>query len=60
MLASRAGRIAGLLGLVMGGLAVAALGATFMAMNPLVLMGAIAATALWAVVAGVLLMKRTI
>jgi len=29
-----------------------------MAMNPLVLMGVMAATALWAVVTGALLMKR--
>lgn len=51
-------RVAGALGLTLGGAALLALAATAGAMNPLALMGALAATALWAVVAGIVLMRR--
>jgi hypothetical protein len=51
-------RFASLAGLVLGGGAFAALGATAGAMNPLALMGAVAATSLWAIVAGIVLLRR--
>jgi len=60
LLTNGAGRIAGILGLLVGGLAFAAIGATVTAINPLMLMGVMAATAIWAVVTGILLMTRTI
>ncbi len=56
--ASGQSRVAGLFGLVMGSLMLVALGASFTAMNPFALMGAIVGTALWAMVAGALLLKR--
>lgn len=51
-------RIASLAGLALGIGAFAALAATAGTMNPLVLMGAVAATSLWAVVAGIVLLRR--
>ncbi len=51
-------RAASLAGLVLGIGAFAALAATAGAMNPLVLMGAIAATSVWAMVAGIVLLRR--
>jgi hypothetical protein len=56
--ASGVSRIAGVLGLVLGGAVFAALAATAGAMSPLVLMGGIAATSLWAIVAGIVLLRR--
>jgi hypothetical protein len=58
LIASGISRVAGVLGLVLGGAAFAGLAATAGAMNPFVLMGTIAATSLWAIVAGVVLLKR--
>jgi hypothetical protein len=55
--ATRVSRIAGAIGLVLGGGAFAALAATAGSMNPFVLMGAIAGASLWAVVAGVVLLR---
>ncbi len=51
-------RAAGLAGLALGGGAFLGLAATAGTMNPLVLMGAIAAASLWAVVAGIVLLRR--
>ena len=56
--ASGQSRVAGMFGIVMGGLMIAALGANFAVMNPFVLMGAIAGTALWAIVVGGLLLRN--
>lgn len=50
-------RVAGVLGIALGGATLAALAATAGAMNPFVLMGAVAATSLWAIVAGIVLMR---
>lgn len=55
---SRTSRIAGAFGMVIGLLLLAAFAATATAMNPMVLMGAIAVLALWAAVAGVVMMRR--
>jgi hypothetical protein len=56
--ASGVSRIAGALGLVLGGASFAALAATAGAMNPFVLMAAIAAASVWAIVAGIVLLRR--
>jgi hypothetical protein len=56
--ASGLSRAAGLFGLALGVIALAALATSFIAMNPFVLMGAIAATSVWAVVAGIVLLRR--
>jgi len=56
--ASGVSRAAGVLGLALGTIALAALASSLAAMNPLVLMGAIAATSVWAVVAGIVLLRR--
>jgi hypothetical protein len=58
LIASRVSRVAGVLGLVLGGAAFAGLAITAGTMNPLALMGGIAATSLWAVVSGVVLLRR--
>lgn len=58
LVAGAVSRIAGVIGLALGGAALAALAATAGTMNPFVLMGAVAATALWAVVAGIVLLRR--
>jgi hypothetical protein len=50
-------RVIGTLGLGLGGLFLVALPAAFVMMNPIVLMGAIAAMAIWAVGVGVFLMR---
>lgn len=50
-------RAAGVLGMIAGGLLLVILGASFTAMNPFVLMGAIVANAIWATVTGVMLMQ---
>jgi len=55
---TRTSRIAGAFGLAVGIALLAAFGATASAMNPMVLMGAIAALALWAAVAGVTMLRR--
>src|ERR1700749_2945814 len=54
---SRTSRAAGVFGIVAGGALLAAFGATATAMDPMVLMGAIAVLALWAAVAGVMMMR---
>ncbi len=51
-------RAVGLFALALGALLMAAIAATFGAMNPFVLMGAIAGLALWAVVAGLTMQRR--
>jgi hypothetical protein len=56
--ASGVSRAAGVFALALGAVALAALATSFTAMNPLVLMGAIAATSVWAVVAGIVLLRR--
>ncbi len=58
LLRGGAARMAGVAGLVLGGLILAGLAA--LATNPFVLMGAIAAMALWALVMGVLGMRKAI
>jgi hypothetical protein len=58
LLASRISRAAGVFGLGLGAIALAALASSLAAMNPIVLMGAIAATSVWAVVAGIVLLRR--
>jgi hypothetical protein len=50
-------RIAGIIGLALGAAAFVALAATAGTLNPLVLMGVLAVTALWAVVAGFVLLR---
>jgi hypothetical protein len=55
---SRTSRIAGAFGIVVGLGLLAAFGATASAMNPMVLMGAIAVLALWAAVAGAVMLRR--
>jgi hypothetical protein len=54
---SRTSRAAGIFGIVAGLAMLGALAVTAAAMNPFALMGSIAGTALWAVVAGLLLMR---
>lgn len=58
LVASGLSRAAGVLGLALGTIALAALASSLAAMNPLVLMGAIVATSVWAVVAGIVLLRR--
>lgn len=58
MVAGGVSRVAGMAGLALGGAAFAALAATAGTMNPFVLMGAVAATAVWAMVAGIVLLRR--
>lgn len=58
LVASGTARIAGIIGLAIGGAASAALATTAGQMNPMVLMGAVAATSVWAVVAGIVLLRR--
>jgi hypothetical protein len=58
LVASGVSRIAGVLGLALGGAAFAALAATAGAISPLVLMGSIAVTSLWAIIAGIVLLRR--
>jgi len=55
---SRTSRIAGAFGMIVGVLLLVAFAATASAMNPMVLMGAIAVLALWAAVAGVVMVRR--
>jgi len=50
-------RAAGVLGTITGGLMLVVLGASFTAMNPFVLMGAIVANAIWATVTGIMLLR---
>jgi hypothetical protein len=50
-------RVLGAIGMGLGGLLVLALGSSFVMMNPMVLMGALAATSVWAMMVGVLLMR---
>ena len=57
LMTSGISRIAGVIGLALGAAALVALAATAGAMNPLVLMGVLAVTALWAVVAGIALLR---
>jgi hypothetical protein len=57
LLTSGISRIGGMIGLALGATAFVALAATAGAMNPLVLMGVLAVTALWAVVAGFVLLR---
>jgi len=57
LMTSGISRIAGIIGLALGSAAFIALAATAGAMNPLVLMGVLAVTALWAVVAGIVLLR---
>jgi hypothetical protein len=57
LMTSGISRIAGIIGLALGATAFVALAATAGAMNPLVLMGVLAVTALWAVVAGIVLLR---
>jgi len=57
LITSGASRIAGIIGLALGATAFVALAATAGTMNPLVLMGVLAVTALWAVVAGIVLLR---
>ncbi|HEX4295270.1 MAG TPA: hypothetical protein VHZ29_14135 [Rhizomicrobium sp.] len=56
--ASRLSRAAGVFGLALGAISLAALASNLAAPNPLVLMGAIAATSVWAVVTGIVLLRR--
>ncbi len=58
LLPSGRSRVVGLIGLAMGPLLIAALGVGVTTGNPLALMAAIAATAVWAVLVGALLLKR--
>ncbi len=58
LVASGRSRVVGLIGLAMGSLLIAALGVGVTTGNPLALMAAIAATAVWAVLVGALLLKR--
>lgn len=51
-------RTLGAVGIGLGGMLVVALGSSFLMMNPFVLMGAIAATSVWAALVGVSLMRR--
>jgi len=57
LMTSGISRVAGVIGLALGAAAFVALVATAGTMNPLVLMGALAVTALWAVVAGIVLLR---
>lgn len=50
-------RVAGVIAVALGGAAFVALAITVGAMNPVVLMGTLAATALWAAVAGIVLLR---
>lgn len=59
-LANRGHRAAGLFGLVAGGLMVAALIAGFALLNPLIMVGAIATTGVWAMVAGTMMLRQTV
>lgn len=58
LMTSRLSRAAGVFALALGAIALAALASSVAAPNPLVLMGAIAATSVWAVVAGIVLLRR--
>jgi hypothetical protein len=58
LMTSGVSRIAGMIGIALGGIAFASLAATAGAMNSLVLMGALGATALWAAVAGIVLIRE--
>lgn len=55
--ASGKSRVAGVFGIALGGVLLAALAANFVASNPFVLMGAIAATAVWAIIVGIVLLR---
>ncbi len=57
LMTSGVSRIAGVIGLALGAAAFVALAATAGTMNPLVLMGVLAVTAIWAVVAGFVLLR---
>jgi MFS family permease len=57
LMTSGISRIAGIIGFALGAAAFIALAATAGTMNPLVLMGVLAVTALWAVVAGIVLLR---
>jgi hypothetical protein len=57
-IASGLSRAAGVFGLALGTAALAALASSLTAPNPLVLMGAITATSLWAVVTGTVLLRH--
>jgi len=57
LMTSGISRLAGVIGLALGAAAFVALAATAGTMNPLVLMGVLAVTALWAVVAGLVLLR---
>jgi hypothetical protein len=54
----RIARAAGILGIVVGGALIAALAATYTTLNPVVLMGGLAAAAAWSIAVGSLLMRR--
>ncbi len=56
--ASGVSRAAGIFGLALGAIVLAALAASFAQPNPYALMGAIAATSVWAVVVGIVLLRR--
>jgi hypothetical protein len=58
LVASRTSRAGGVFALALGAAALAALASSLGGMNPLVLMGAIAATSAWAIVAGIVLLRR--
>lgn len=55
---SRASRIAGAFGIIVGLLLLMAFAATASTMNPMVLMGAIAVLAIWAAVTGAVMLRR--
>jgi hypothetical protein len=57
LMTSGVSRTAGVIGLALGGVAFVALAATAGAMNPFVLMGTLAATAFWAAIAGIVLLR---
>jgi len=57
LMTSGISRLVGVIGLALGAAAFVALAATAGTMNPLVLMGVLAVTALWAVVAGIVLLR---
>lgn len=57
LMTSGISRVAGIIGLALGTAAFVALAATAGAMNPLVLMGVLAVMAIWAVVAGIVLLR---
>jgi hypothetical protein len=57
--ASGRSRIAGMIGLAIGCALIVAIASSFVAMNPLILMAAIAATAVWSMIVGALLLRSS-